>query len=116
MKKTLLILLISFIAVSANEIKDLTRKMIDTHRNNTHIEKKLDKPYEIKGYGETKLNLKIERDTRYLFVKNLNDGKYVYIKFKFKPGNNRSAFNKTRVKIVTKCSTLVNDAYYKDCL
>ena len=100
----------------ANELQQLTQKMIDTHKNNKHIEKKLDKPYVVKGYAETKLNLIIENDVRYLFLKNLVDDKYVYLKFEFKKGNNRSAFNKTRVKIMTKCSTKVNDAYYKDCL
>jgi len=116
MKKILLLTAFVSVSIFADNIKNLTQKMINIHKTNTHIEKKLSEPYEIKGYAETKLNLIIENDKRYLFVRNLNDDKYVYIQFEFKPGNNRSAFNKTRIKIVTKCSTLVGEAYYKDCL
>lgn len=116
MKKIAIIVFCASITLFASNISELTKKMIDTHKNNNHIEKKLDKPYVIKGYAETKLNLIIENDKRYLFIKNLVDDEYVYIKFEFKAGNNRSAFKKTRVKVVTKCSTKVNDAYYKDCI
>jgi len=103
-------------ALFANDVKELTKKMIDTHKNNTHTEKKLEKPYVIKGYVERKLNLDIQKGKLYLFVKNLNDDKYIYIQFEHKPGDNISIFNKARVKVKTKCSTIVNDAYYKDCL
>jgi len=116
MKKAFFILLATATALFANNINELSNKMIDTHKNNNHKEKKLSKPYKIKGYAETKLNLVIENNRRYLFVKNLFDDKYVYIQFDFKPGNNKRAFHKTRVKVMTECKTLVNNAYYKDCL
>lgn len=116
MKKIIILVIFASITLFANSINELTKKMIHIHKNNAHTEQKLDKPYVIKGYAETKLNLVIENDKRYLFVKNLTDDKYVYILFEFKPGNDRSAFNKTRVKVVTKCTTLVGNAYYKDCL
>ena len=89
--------------------------MIETHKNKIHNETKLAQPYKIKGYVERKLNLDIEDNKLYLFVKNLNDNKYAYIQFTYKPGNNVGIFNKARTKIITECSTLVNEAYYKDC-
>lgn len=114
MKKTIIFLTLSTI-LYANNIKELTNKMIETHNKNIHVEKKLDTPYKIKGYVERKLNLDIEDNKLYLFVRNLNDNNYVYIQFTYKPGNNISSFNKARTKIITQCNTIVNDAYYKDC-
>ncbi len=116
MKKLILAILFVCTSLCSSEISELTSRMIDIHKNNFHVEKKLDKPYEIKGYAETKLNLIIENNKRYLFIKNIVDNKYVYILFEFKPGNNRNAFNKTRVKIMTKCDTKVSNTYYKNCL
>lgn len=109
------VFLILTITVYASNVKELTRKMIETHKNNIHNEKKLNTPYKIKGYVERKLNLDIQDNKLYLFVKNLNDDKYVYIQFVYTPERNVSSFNKARTKIMTQCNTLVNDAYYKDC-
>lgn len=115
MKKILLLVLFAT-ALFANNVNELTQRMIDTFKSNTHIEKKLDKPYVVKGYVERKLNLDIQKGKLYLFIKNLNDNKYIYIQFIYKPGDNISIFNKARVKIKTECKTIVNNAYYKDCL
>lgn len=115
MKKIYISILLCTTMLFASNVNELTQKMIDTFKNNTHTEKKLDKPYVVKGYVERKLNLDIQKGKLYLFIKNLNDNKYIYIQFISKPGDNISIFNKARVKIKTTCSTIVNNAYYKDC-
>ena len=115
MKKLFIFVLLTT-GLFASNVKELTQRIIDTFKNDTHTEKKLEKPYVIKGYVERKLNLDIQDGKFYLFVRNLNDDNYVYIQFIHKPGDNIAIFNKARVKIKTKCHTLVNNSYYKDCL
>ncbi len=116
MKKIHILTLLFTTTIFANNVNELTQRMIDTFKNDTHAEKKLDNPYSVKGYVERKLNLDIQKGKLYLFVKNLNDDKYIYIQFIHKPGDNISIFNKARVKIKTTCKTIVNEAYYKDCI
>ena len=115
MKKITLLVLFASISLFANNIKELTNKMVDIHKNDIHVKKKLDKPYKIKGYAETEMRLVVDKDKRYLLVNNLMDGKYVYLKYVFKPGSYNTAFKTTRVKLITECTTLVSNAYYIDC-
>ncbi len=116
MKKIILLTVLVSVSLFANNLNELTKKMVNIHKNDIHVEKKLDKPYKIKGYAETEMRLVVSKDKRYILVNNLLDGKYVYLKYVFKPGSYNTAFKTTRVKLITECSTLVSDAYYIDCL